>query len=232
MLLMDRTNRCLPWIHILWETALAAATSGSSSRPTWNGWWWVWSCRWSCQRHRSCRRSATPARRRAGAEALHEAATTPLLCAATAALHGTTATTSCRATAGLGTIFPLAGHLHGAPLHQQLGGEGRKGRGGDRSKTGVAAPTAGKGMDWLWWRDRLALARAATIWRARSERERGRPAHTRSAMKRLKLSVRVSHAFRRLGNAARVVSWGRNAFLLSSINLLAMSAFLLRCPSN
>ncbi|KAG2641474.1 hypothetical protein PVAP13_2KG248058 [Panicum virgatum] len=33
-------------------------------------------------------------------------------------------------------------------------------------------------MDWLWWRDRLALARAATIWRARSERERGRPAYT------------------------------------------------------
>ena len=108
MLLMDRTNRCLPWIHILWETALAAATSGSSSRPTWNGWWWVWSCRWSCQRHRSRRRSATPARRRAGAEALHEAATTPLLCAATATLHGTTTTTSFRATAGLGTIFPLA----------------------------------------------------------------------------------------------------------------------------
>ena len=124
------------------------------------------------------------------------------------------------------------GHRSPSWDHQQLGGEGRKGRGGDRSKTGVAAPTARKGMDWLWWRDRLALARAATIWRTRSDQERDRPVHTRSAMKRLKLSVRVSHAFRRLGNAARVVSWGRNAFLLSPINLLAMSAFLLRCPSN
>jgi hypothetical protein len=45
-------------------------------------------------------------------------------------------------------------------------------------------------------------------------------------------ALQVSRAFHSLGNDARVISWGRNTYLLSPINLLVMSAILLMCPSN
>ena len=72
------------------------------------------------------------------------------------------------------------------------------------------------------WGCRLALAGAdGRIWRAEKDRgkwEHGR--HSGSAMKRWELSVHVSSAFYRLGNAAGVISWGRNASFLSLSLLL------------
>jgi len=134
VLLINRINRCLPWLCRLWETALAAATSTSSSSPQWNEWWWGWSwrcgccCSWSCQ---SRRRSAAAARRRASAAALHQASSVPPSWPFTGP-----------SPPGWGRSLrpppPPAGHLHGGLLHHQLGAKGRKSRGCGGFETATA----------------------------------------------------------------------------------------------
>ena len=139
---------------------------------------------------------------------------------AAAALHQVAAAI-CRATVGLGKTFDIS------PARMLGTGASRRREEGRRRRRK-------QGREADLWGCRLALAGAdGRIWRAEKDRgewEHGR--HSGSAMKRWELSVHISTAFHRLGNAAGVVSRGRNFLSLININLVAMSAFLFKYSFN
>ena len=136
---------------------------------------------------------------------------------AAAALHQVAAAI-CRATVGLGKTFDIS------PARMLGTGASRRREEGRRRRRK-------QGREADLWGGRLALAGAdGRIWRAEENRgKRENESHTGSAMKRWELSVRVSLVWKR--RRSRFV--GKKRFPpLSPVKLVAMSAFLLRCPSN